>query len=192
MARRHDPSEFQRVFGETLDDATSGFEALGARYMLIGGLAVGIRSRERATRDVDFSLAASPAETDRLIAAMAGRGYSSRLHGAAGPGAVVRFHRVSEDGIDRWIDVLVAGTEFEEEALGRALPVRFLGRDLRVATAEDLIVFKLIAGRLQDLADVGALIEDNAGALDQGYLDRKSDEWGVREALDRVRAAVGG
>jgi hypothetical protein len=151
---KHDPTDFDRVFGAVLDEVLKLLERLNIQYMLIGGLAVAIRAEPRATN---------------------------------GPGAVVRFVRTGSDGIERWVDVLCAGTPFEELALARALPERLLGRTLPVATVEDLVILKLLAGRPQDWADVDALLRENASRLDDDYIDAQAADWEIDDLVFRAR-----
>lgn len=186
----HDPVDHERIFGPLLVEVISVLASLPAPFMLIGGLAVGVRASPRATRDADFSLLADESVSRRLVEEMSARGFSVRMHGTPGPGEVMRFHRPGADGIERWVDVLVAGTSFEEKAIARATEERFLGQLVPVATVEDLVVFKLVAGRPQDYADVAGLLEEHAGRLDDAYLDACAADWGIEGSLARARARL--
>jgi hypothetical protein len=183
----HDPTDFERLFGAVIDDVLQLLEQIGAPHMLIGGLAVAVHAEPRATKDIDLSVLVGRAEAERLEAGMADLGFRAIRHGDAGPGAVIRFVRVGPDGIDRWVDVLCAGTPFEERALARASRERLLGRAIPVVTVEDLIVLKLLAGRPQDWADVDALLHESAGRLDDQYLDARAAEWEIESLLSRAR-----
>ncbi len=70
------------------------------------------------------------------------------------------------------LDLLLATTPFHEEALTRrvALPEAELGFEAFVVSCEDLIVFKLIAGRILDRVDVSELLKANRDTLDVPYL----------------------
>jgi hypothetical protein len=113
--------------------------------------------------------------------------FRSIVHGTAGPGAVIRFVRTGDDGIDRWVDVLCAGTPFEQLALARAPPAPQLKRTQPVATVEDLVILKLLAGRPQDWADVDVLLREHAGRLDDHYLDATARDWEIEDLLMRAR-----
>jgi hypothetical protein len=71
-----------------------------------------------------------------------------------------------------------------EEAVRRAL----VEGGLRVATAEDLIVLKLIANRPKDQNDLRGLLE--LPDLDWPYVEHWAGEWGVLDALRRLRASA--
>jgi hypothetical protein len=86
-------------------------------------------------------------------------------------------------------DLIVAGTEYERTAIARARaddsdPVR----TVRVLAPEDVIVFKLIAGRAQDLADVEAILAAKP-VLDDAYLESWAAAWDVLALLRRLRAS---
>jgi hypothetical protein len=188
MAQSHEPADFERAFGALLDEVAGLFDLLGLPYMLIGGLAVAVRAEARATKDIDLSVLVDVEAAERLVREMATRGFQAHVHGPLGPGAVVRFRRIDKDGILRWVDVLCSGTDLEEQALARASRERLLGREIPVATVEDLIIFKLVAGRLQDYADTERLLAAARGRLDDAYLQARAEEWEVAEVLARVRA----
>ena len=52
------------------------------------------------------------------------------------------------------VDLLLAESEFLKQAPARKRTVDFLGMALPIVTIEDLIVLKIMARRLQDLADL--------------------------------------
>ncbi len=59
---------------------------------------------------------------------------------------------------------------------------------MRVATAEDLIVLKLIANRPKDQVDLLALAA--LPGIDWSYIERWADAWNVRDVLGRLRDAT--
>ena len=81
-------------------------------------------------------------------------------------------------------DILVAGTDYQREAIARAVPE---GRN-RLLTIEDVIIHKLIAGRYQDDADIESILATKP-ALDRTYLDRWIDYWDVGDRWQRLSAA---
>jgi hypothetical protein len=71
------------------------------------------------------------------------------------------------------IDIALASFEFELEAIRRATPWEIV-RDvtIRTCSAEDLIIYKLVAARGQDLVDVDGIVMRQRHALDAGWIRR--------------------
>lgn len=64
----------------------------------------------------------------------------------------------SISGVD--FDISLAALPFEEEMIRRSVSVEYLpGVDLRICSAEDLIVLKSFANRVQDWQDVNSIVE---------------------------------
>ena len=88
--------------------------------------------------------------------------------GAVAVGELVRL------GAD--VDFFVAKSAYDRACLSRAVSVDLAGAPLRVVTAEDLLIHKLIKLRsdrrriLQDLADMRAIVVARGAELDHAYL----------------------
>jgi predicted nucleotidyltransferase len=69
------------------------------------------------------------------------------------------------NGVD--LDVSLAAFEFEREVLDRASPFEFEpGVRLRTCSAEDLIVYKAVAGRPRDVGDIQTVVARQVRHLD--------------------------
>ena len=77
------------------------------------------------------------------------------------------------------IDIIVAETAYQEEALKRAIN--------GYLSPEDVILHKLIAWRARDRDDIGSILEADI-EIDSAYVDRWATEWDV---ADRWREAQG-
>ncbi len=64
------------------------------------------------------------------------------------------------------IDITLAWSAFEEEALTLAPRVQVAGVSVPVARAEDLVVYKVIGGRPIDLQDLDELVSLHADEMD--------------------------
>jgi hypothetical protein len=181
-----EPTDLPRVLGSVLAEVIALLDANAAPYALIGGLAVGVHAQARATKDIDLAVNAGTDAARRVVAAMEARGFVARVHGVPGPGAVVRFSRTGDDGLVRWVDLLFAGTPFEVDAVGRATVETVLGHPIAVVSPEDLLVYKLLAGRPQDVADVVAILREYGPRLDRGHLDRACAAWDLGPELLRL------
>ena len=181
----YDAADLERVFAEQLRAVARSLSDLGAEYMLIGGLAVGIWSDPRATKDADLSVRVLAAP-DRVRDALAAAGLEvarGDLPRALKQGEAVRLRRTGHLDEPIVVDLLFAITAFEIDALRRRRSVAVLGVELPVATPEDLFVFKLIAGRPQDLADAAVLLDLHGKGFDIERVRRWCLEFGVEERL---------
>lgn len=106
---------------------------------------------------------------------------------ALAQGEAVRLRRIGQGDEPIVVALLLAITPFEIEARARRQPMRVLGVELPVVTAEDLLVFKLIAGRPQDLADAALLLDLHGDTFDVARLRRWCDAFGVGDRLDQCR-----
>lgn len=160
--------------------ATDLMAAAGAPGVFVGGVAVLVWGEFRLTKDVDVLVDLQSAGPSRLLAEAAALGLTWDAAEAAllVEGGFLRLDADSSDGIP--IDVLVADTTFHRQVVARGVEVDFAGRTLRLATAEDVILLKLIAFRPQDTLDLDALFRQRASRLDVEYLR----EWGARLGVD--------
>jgi hypothetical protein len=143
-----------------LTQAAAALDESRAPFALIGGMALASHGVLRGTRDIDFLVDASEADTaDRVLKRL---GYEA-AHRSEDAATYVR-------GAER-IDLLYAHRPIARKLLQGAKVVEgSLGR-LRVVSAEGLIGFKLQAivndaGRTQDLEDIRALLRANRDSLD--------------------------
>jgi hypothetical protein len=77
-----------------------------------------------------------------------------------------------ESFMDVQIDLLLADSAYHRIAVERRIPTWLpdLPIEIAVLTCEDLILHKLLAGRIIDRADVAALLRSNHLSLDYVYL----------------------
>jgi hypothetical protein len=153
------------------------FDALSIRWVLIGALAANrYRSTPRLTMDVDVLLADTGPGLTELERKLRDDGWTVRRADAAGE--LLRLTH-PQLGI---ADILIAGTDYQQQAIGRARrePID-ASRAVPVLTVEDVVVHKLIAGRLQDLADVEAILIANA-PMDREYVEHWASFWDVADA----------
>lgn len=136
-------------------------------YMLIGGLANAVWGEVRATHDADFKVS-----IDMPLAEFRGlvlNRFPERqtqipphlrspyvLHIWAAPGVAV--------------DIFVSVFEYERLAIGRATEMTLEGVPVRVCTAEDFIVHKVVANREYDWIDVERVLIRQKSRLDQNYI----------------------
>ncbi len=177
-----------------LREALAAIRESGLGHAVIGGCARNAYAEPRATKDVDLVVEVAEAGHPALIRNLERRGFrgATSVGGEGGVPDLTLFR----DGRGRRIDLLFAHTDFEREALRRAVTREpFRGVAAPVITVEDLIVYKVLADRPQDRVDVRDVVAA-AGArgqdIDWSYVERWCDAWEVRGRLDRVRRELAG
>lgn len=146
-------------------NAAEVLRRLGADPVLVGALAaMYYRHESRVTTDADFLVRDVPGIAEEFEA----------------QGLEVRVHR-NEDGSphlymvrggDTKVDVIVAGTPYQETAMARAVRDRL--------TVEDVIVHKLIAWRPRDQDDIRSVLAASH-EMDREYIAHWAEEWDVTD-----------
>lgn len=167
------------MFAELLARLARGLDAAALPYMIIGGQAVLLHGEPRLTRDVDVTLGVGLERLDDLLAALPGLG----LRPLVDPSDFTRRTLVlpcEDPGTGVRVDFILSFTPYERDAIARARRVLLGGTEVAFATAEDLVVHKVLAGRPRDLEDVrGVLLKNPA-----------FDAAAVRAALHDIADAV--
>jgi hypothetical protein len=144
-------------------------ERLGARWALIGGIAVSVRAEPRTTRDIDVAVAVDgDAEAESLVRELRVRGYGLEPDGVleqeqTGRLATVRLLSpagAGDPGVT--VDLMFASSGIEREVVGAATDLAIVAdraEPIPIATRGHLIALKVLAGRAQDVADAVALIQ---------------------------------
>lgn len=141
----------------------------GVRHLVIGGLAVIAVGEPRTTGDVDVVAFIGEDDAERLIA--------RALEADFEVDSALERRRLRETGTLRFgkspfqLDVIVASMPFEEAAFERATVRRMFGRTVRIPTPEDLILFKVLAGRDKDVLDAIGVARRHGAALDRRYIE---------------------
>lgn len=139
--------------------------------MIVGGQAVLLHGEPRLTRDIDVTLGVDVDRLDDLLSVATDAGWRI-LVDAAGEFVSRTMVLPCEDpasGIR--IDFIFSHSEYERLALARSIPVRIGNADVRFASAEDLVIHKIVAGRPRDLEDTRSVLLKNPD-LDANYVRR--------------------
>ncbi len=143
----------------------SVFNAHSVKYLVVGGYAVSFHAQPRATKDLDLFIKADPANAKATYAALASFGApltNITVDDLADPRKFIRF---GQEPVA--VDILpsIDGVDFDEAWARRVEGV--IDAKSRLTTffisKSDLIVSKLAAGRLRDLADVEEIRSSDAG-----------------------------
>ena len=174
----------------TLDALIAQLERMGIEYVIMGGLAVRAYAIPRATEDIDFTLAMDceglpelfrTLESDQYTVPEAYKtGWVDEVKGLK----LVKIKRyVVGRSID--IDLFLAESAYQDEVLRRKCLADVEARRYWIASAEDLVLLKLVAGRPRDWIDVADVLFTQ-GRLDEQYMRRWAVELGVEDELTRA------
>jgi len=181
-----------------LASLTSELDRRGIRFMLIGGQAVLLHGEARFTADVDITLDAGPAALSDLRAACDTLHLTPVVPDSESLETFVRRTFVlpaRHAATGMRVDFIFSTTPYETEAVARAQRVPVGGALVPFATAEDLVIHKLFAGRARDVEDVEGVVRRRGATLDWAYLERWAAEFaqvpgreGMPAALARLKA----
>ncbi|CAN5869722.1 hypothetical protein BH11MYX4_BH11MYX4_59780 [soil metagenome] len=155
---------------EALADLARAFDTLGVGWFLFGAQAAIIYGSTRVTEDIDVTVALGDHPPKALAAALARAGFTHRFGDSAAFVEKTRVLPVVHGPTGMPVDVVLAGPGLEELFLRRRRRHRRGGASIPVASPEDLIVMKLLAGRPRDLEDVRAVLRGQGEKLDLGSL----------------------
>lgn len=139
------------------------------RHLVIGGLAVVAVGEARTTGDVDVVAFLSEKEGEGLIQKAQKRGFELDTE--------MELERLRTTGTLRFrrgpfqLDLILASLPFEEEAYRRASRHSMFGRPVLLPSPEDLMLFKLLAGRDKDLLDAIGVARRHAKHIDWAYVE---------------------
>jgi len=167
-------------------------------FMLIGGQAVLLHGRPRLTEDIDLTLGVGPEHLPALLRACGAAGLTPL---PADPAAFVADTfvlpaRHAQSGLR--VDCIFSTTRYERDAIARAQPVEIAGVQVPVASAEDLVLHKLFAGRPRDLEDAAGVVQRKGDTMDWEYLRGAAGGFrdvpgreGLVEQVDALRGHAG-
>lgn len=166
----------------TLLDAVAFLQSENIPYALIDGLAVSLRGQPRATADVDMVILADVKRSLLLAAGLEGTNFRPLFEGVAEVVEKAFILPLRHRSTNVKLDLALGLSGFEQQAIGRAERLDLAGTGVAVATTEDLLIMKILAGRPQDDQDVQGLVIAQGDVLDWDYCLRLGAELG--EALD--------
>jgi predicted nucleotidyltransferase len=152
------------ALAEAFDRTADALAPAGNGYAVIGGFAVAFHGLARPTRDIDLLLAVPRIALPSVLEGFRQRGFTFDLE------SVIR--ELGQDHIskvhyqDVRVDLLDAVIPLFQRTVRRAREAELRGRLVRIASAEDLIALKMVAGREDDLRDVRGILAAQGGGLE--------------------------
>lgn len=160
----------------TLDHIWATLAPLGHPLALMGGISLAAWNHIRATRDVDLLIAVHSSEIDPIVNALSlARCRPKRQPPVltVGDHHFVQFlYTPPGQFYDVQFDLLLAESKLQKSAIARRVrrDVPGIRQPVDVLDCDDLILFKLVSGRVIDRADAAMLLRENSGDIDYEYL----------------------
>ena len=161
MAEPEGPLLGLRGLSPVIHAFASLLEAAQVRGVLIGAAAVGMVSQARLTRDIDGMVLLDIDRLPAFLGQAARLGIVPRVPNVLKLAQKTRVMLLRHDPTGVAIDISLGALPFEQEAVERAGRLMILGTKVPVASPEDLVIMKSVAGRSKDYADIGLILEAN-------------------------------
>jgi hypothetical protein len=168
---------------EILSALDTALQSLGLRWYLFGAQAAIIHGSSRLTADVDATIDLGEHSVSELVDVLRQHGFEPSIDGVDEFVARTRVFPATHRATQMGVDLILAGTGIEELFFERSQRRVMEGVRIPVASPEDVIVMKVLAGRDKDLADVSAIVAAQGASLD--LLIVRSTLRDLETALDR-------
>lgn len=138
-------------------------------YAIIGGLAVQYWGEPRLTDDLDLT-AAIPLEKAEEFVKIIVDHFTPRVSNPLDFARKTRMILIrASNGFK--IDISMSLPGYEDEVMNRVVEYELeTGKQIRLCSAEDLIIHKTVAGRPQDLYDIESVVYRQGLSLDVTYI----------------------
>lgn len=164
---------------ELIAKTVGALEDAAIPCMLIGGQAIARVGEPRFTKDVDLTLGVDPsgfAEVSAIATRLGMKPVEFRGMTPEQAAKAYLLFPVFDPHSKMVVDFIFTLEGFERLAIQRAERLTIGGKKVRVASAEDLVVLKTIAGRPQDIRDIEGILLRNR-SLDTAYIRKWLDAY---------------
>ncbi|HEX4351144.1 MAG TPA: hypothetical protein VH251_12190 [Verrucomicrobiae bacterium] len=175
---------------ELLADCLRRLNSASISYYLTGSMASNYWGIPRTTHDLDFVIQLPMSAVARIVQAFSGDFYIEETAVRAAHQPPHQFNAIDTRSalkVDFW---LPKPEPFDREMFQRRVQATLFGESAWIATAEDVILHKLLWNRIspsdRQLGDAAGIIAVQAGALDKNYLKQWSQELQLANELERL------
>lgn len=163
------------ILVQTFSDLITDFNRRAVVYALAGGWAYSALVEPRATTDIDLLILLDPPSREHVQTLISSLFDSTIIHPAPMIFQGISIWRIvgirSEQEVV--VDFLLADSAYLRTALERRQTVPFGALRVPMLSIEDLVILKMVAGRLQDRADLEKIRARQADLrIDWSYVDR--------------------
>lgn len=149
--------------------------------MFMGGLAVSVWAEPRATYDIDGVINLDITDLENFLEELSKEGFSydknNSIKFIQNMPFITLIYPLEEHEI--YVDLFLAKSKYAKEALSRKQEVVLSDVTIPVISPEDLILYKILAGRSRDIDDVRQILILQEGKLDMEYMKKWATKLGV-------------
>ena len=175
---------------ELLADCLRRLNRVGVVYYLTGSMASNYWGIPRTTHDLDFVIQLPPSAVTAIVQAFTGDYYIDEAAVRAVYQPPYQFNALDTRSalkVDFW---LPKPAPFDKEMLHRRVQVKLFGEPAWIATAEDIILHKLVWNRItpsdRQLGDAAGVVAVQRAMLDKNYMNKWAAELGLIENWARL------
>ena len=175
---------------ELLVDCLRRLNRVGVIYYLTGSMASNYWGIPRTTHDLDFVIQLPASAVARILQEFSGDFYIEEAAVRAAYQPPHQFNAIDTRSalkVDFW---LPTAAPFDKEMLRRRAQMTLFGEPAWIATAEDVILHKLLWNRIspsdRQLGDAAGVVSVQADALDKSYLRHWAQELKLTDELERL------
>ncbi len=153
--------------------------------MVIGGQALLLYGEPRLTKDIDITLGIGLEGLATIMALVSELEFKPLV---SDPEAFVKetmVFPVAEEKSGIRIDFIFSYSSYEKQAIERANEIKLGDTMVRFASLEDIIIYKILAGRPRDIEDVESILLKNPG-YDTPYINKWLFEFSTALGRDYV------
>ena len=155
-------------------------ERFDNRGVIIGGIASSLLGKARLTADLDVMMLLPTEDIPHLICESESVGLEARVDNADEFAHKNRILLLRHHDSATNVNIVLGNLPFEKEVVERSQLVSIEGINLRLPTAEDLIVMKAVAHRAKDMLDIQGLVDANPN------LDKQRIEYWLRQFAEAL------
>jgi predicted nucleotidyltransferase len=164
---------------KVIHDLVEVSQKCSVKIAFLGGVAVGLWGKPRTTYDLDLVALFKKNNFQKFLAEAKKVGFKyktkERVKIIDGRTFLTLFQPVAKI----YVDVFIADDEFQQEVIKRSKRMKVNQEQIFIVSPEDLILYKLQAGRERDLEDLREVIKQKFSSLDVNYLKKWSKKLGI-------------
>ena len=157
------------MFEDLLARIAGELKRVDLPYMIIGGQAVLLYGMPRMTKDIDITLGVDIGELEIVVTAIDAMGLEIIPKDFRSFAEKTSVLPAKDTGSGIRVDFIFSFTPYERQAISRSRAVLLKGTNVMFASAEDVIIHKIFAGRPRDIEDVRSILLKNPD-LDRPYI----------------------